>query len=336
MPSSTSHFKSLVPWQAVRLCVIALGAWAASAFYTLRLNPELAFYREGHRVKQQWVEKMNREHASKVIFSGGSSCASSINAQQMLEQDGLPAVNLGLAAGMGAKVLTIYSLQAARPGDLVVIALEPDLLATPIELEPFGIQFGMAAGDRALIQATVGMDWPSALADLRPGSYHLCTLLGKLILREPLYRYTPSQWRAGGWQEIVIPRPFVSTPVLDSLKLSDDGKAWLRFIRDYCAANRIRVALVLPWCYTSPSGAPALRSQYLGFLREIAEFIPLLKDPYLGVYTDRRIFSDSALHLTPAGAAFRTSELAREIKAGKMWTREELMVAGLDDPAPAD
>jgi hypothetical protein len=336
MALSISHFKSLVPWQAARLLVAALAVWAAGAFYTLRLNPELAFYREGHRLKQEWVQKMNREHASKVIFFGGSSCACSINARQMVEQDGLPAVNLGLAAGMGAKVLTLYSLQAARPGDLVVIALEPDLLAAPLELEPFGIQFAMAAGDRALVQATVGIDWPSALADLRPGSYHLCTLLGKLILREPLYRYTPSQWHESGWQEITTPRPFSSTPVLDSLKLSDDGKAWLRFISDYCAAHHLRVALVLPWCYTSPSGAPALRSQYLGFLREIAEFIPLLKDPYLGVHTDRSIFSDSALHLTPAGATFRTSELAREIKAGKMWTREELIVAGLRDPATAD
>ena len=152
MDSSTSLSKPRVPAFALWLLATALATWAAGALYTVRLNPELAFCRQGDRVKQAWIKKLEREQPYKIEVVGGSSCATTIIPEQMLAQYGLPVVNLGQGAGMGSKVLIRYGLETLRPGDTLIIAIEPGLLTVPLKFEPHGIQFCFAIGRPELLR----------------------------------------------------------------------------------------------------------------------------------------------------------------------------------------
>ncbi len=323
MASSTSHFESPVPWLALRLLAVAALAWAAGAVYTLRLNPEVAFYRRGDLVKRAWGQTLDRAYKSKTVVFGGSSCTTSINGGRMLRRHGLPVLNLGLGAGMGVKVLTRYALESLRPGDRLIMAMEPDLLAVPLDLETLGVQFSLAIGDPGLLRNPDRIDWPAAGLQLRPGGYHAFTLLGKILLRRPLYRYAPGEFHASGWQEVADRREFDGPPEMRP-QLSNDARQWLSFIRDYCDKHGVPVAFSLPWGYCPPEKLTAYRQNNLTVIRQVSKFLPVLKETGLGAYTVREHYADTPWHLTAEGAAVRTDELADRIEAWETWTRQEL------------
>ena len=90
MPSSTLHFSAAVPWKAMRLLVVAVAAWVMGALYTVRMNPEIAFFRRCDQVKRLWAQKLDREYTNKIVFCGGSSCNTSLDGERMLNQDACP------------------------------------------------------------------------------------------------------------------------------------------------------------------------------------------------------------------------------------------------------
>ncbi len=323
MALSILPFKLAIPGRAVRLLAVALTTWGVGAFYTLRVNPEIAFLHHGDAVKRAWAQKLERDYKSKIVIFGGSSCATSINGERMLERNSLPLVNLGLNAGMGAKILTRYALHSLRTGDTLIMAMEPDLLTVPLNLEPLGVQFSLATGNAELLRNHGRISWPSALLDLRPGGYHTFTLLGKIAFRQPLYRYEPREFHASGWQEVIVKREFPLPPAAN-LTLSKDAKELLTFIRTFCAQRGVRVAYSLPWGYRPPANRAPQQLENLNFLYQVSEFLPVLRQPSLGVHTVRDHFADTPWHLTTEGAALRTDELAGQIKVWETWSRAEL------------
>ncbi len=187
-----------VPRWALTLIAVAVLAWVAGAEYSFHLNPEIVFFRSGDRLKQGWLRRVRASHTNVTCICGGSSVATSIEGKRLLERHGLPVVNLGLGAGMGAKVLSRYALDPVETGDTLLICLEPDLLGGTIELEPLGVQFALTIGRPALLREGRFTDWPSALLCLRPGGYHVITLAGKLASGRPLYRYAAREFQPDG------------------------------------------------------------------------------------------------------------------------------------------
>src|SRR5689334_1425237 len=167
MASSTLHSRPRWPRRALGLLAVAVALWGACAAYTLRVNPEIQFYRSGHEKKQQWLAQLRAEFPTNILVLGGSSCATSIQGSRLRSQHGLPVANLGLGAGMGTTVLTHYALDVLRPGDTLIVALEPGMLISPVEMEPLGVQFALAIGQPSLARQNGRVDWPSALMDLR-------------------------------------------------------------------------------------------------------------------------------------------------------------------------
>lgn len=334
MASSTLPFDARSPRWALTLIAVAALVWASGAAYTLRMNPEVAFFRFGDRQKQGWLRQMRASHTHVTLVYGGSSVATSIDGRRLLERHGLPVVNLGLGAGMGAKVLSRYALEHVEPGDTLLIGLEPALLVGTIELEPLGVQFALGTGQPGLLREGGWIDWPSALLDLRPGGYHVITLAGKLALRKPLYRYALREFQDDG-RQVVEPRLDLTGAEAGNLRLSADGRALLVFIRDTCASRGVRVAYSMSWHYCRQESAGALRRCHLRFLGDVSEILPVLKDPSLGVHVDPRHFADTTAHPTSEGAALRTDELAASLKTWGVWTPAELAAAGVALPNPA-
>ncbi len=320
MDSSTSHSKApSVPWRAVQLAAVALGAWAIGAAYSLRGNPEIAFFRREHALKREWAASALSAYTNKVVVCGGSSCATSLDPGRLLSVHGLPVENAGLGAIMGARLLTRYGLDLVRTGDTLIVALEPDLLAGPIELEPLGVQFALAVGRPGWLRGAHGVNWPSALLDLRPGGQHTFALLGKILLRQPLYRYAISELQPGGWHRVAARRD-LGTPAVPAMPLSSQGRALLQSIRDECQRRQVRVACVVPWQFCLPENERALRHATLGFLRQVADVLPVLQEPSMGTHAVRDHFADTVFHLRPEIAAQRTDEFAEALKAWRLWS----------------
>ncbi len=323
MASSTSLSKSAVPRRAAGLLALAGLAWAVGGLYTLFWNPEVQFYKHGIRVKKAYAQKLDLEYPHKVVVAGGSSCATSVDGGRILQRDGIPVLNMGLAAGLGAKVLVRFAMSESRPGDTLILALEPPLLGGSLEVPDLGVQISLAAGLPALLPERAPCPWLKSLLDLRPGAYHVFTLTGKLLLRRPMFAYQPQDFHPSGWHETSMTRAFPN-PSLAERPLSQEGQAWLVTVRQSCAQRGIRVAYALPWYYCPPADAGRLRKIHARFLREVAAVIPVLKDPALGVHPVREHFANTNLHPTPAGAALHSDELARQIIAWQTWTLDEL------------
>ncbi len=175
MPSSTSPSKSSPGRLTWRLLAVAAVGWLGCAGYSLCLEPGQRFYLEAARIKRAWAEKMGREHKSRILVYGGSSCAFSINGERILGEQGLPVVNMGLGAGYGARFLTRWALSEARPGDSLIVALEPGLLngdltdtsrGGPSQLR--AASAGFAAQPRQFTYDLAGLANADAAARLQP------------------------------------------------------------------------------------------------------------------------------------------------------------------------
>jgi hypothetical protein len=278
-------------------------------------------------VKLAWAAKLDREHDRKVIVCGGSSAAFSIDGERMLKEHGVPTANFGLHAGMEPLFLAGLAAQAARPGDALIVALEPGLLMVPFSSPDLAGQMGAALGRLELVRASnltgERVHWVATAVSLRPGAYHFFTLLGKIALRKPLYRYSPEEVTPSGWQ---CARDFRAIPDQSIVagRLSPDARKLLTALRHWGETNRVQVAYSLPWGWVSEQRKAAFERMNVRFLAEMAGILPVLKDPTLGVHPVREHFADTEWHLTAAGAAARSDALAAQIKTRSFWSRQEL------------
>lgn len=145
MRSSTSPSSRRVPWFVVQLLAAALLTKGVT-FYTLRLNPEIAYLRGSDRIKRAPAgEDDARTRGENDPFWRIEL--------RILDRSGAvartprpSAVNLGRNAGLGASVLIEATLIETRPKDTLVMAIEPTLLTGPAEIPMLGVQFSFALG----------------------------------------------------------------------------------------------------------------------------------------------------------------------------------------------
>lgn len=337
MRSFISPFSPRVPRVAVWLALVALAAWGAGSFYTLRLNPEVRLYTAAARLEQAWARQLAAEPAPRLFVAGGSSCHTSIDPARLLREKNLRVVNMGLTAGLGVKFLTAWGLRECRPGDTLILALEPDLLTAPFTDPSLALQLSSALDAPELLtppwlDAPAASNWRSALA-LRPGAYHAFTLLGKVLHGRPLYRYQLADVKEAGWLQITLHRDIPSQKPRTA-NLSKDAHGMLAWLRDWSEKNRIRLAYSMPWAYVADSDTSALRAQNRNFLLQVAAYIPVLKDAKLGVHNVHRDFADTALHLTPAAAALRMDSLCDQVAQWSVWAPAELGFVAAQVPTP--
>ncbi len=327
MRSSISHSDRKIPRLALALLATGVLVWGLEVIYTLRWNPEVQFLGYAYRVKAAHAERLSAEGREKWVVSGGSSSFFSIDTERLGELTGKPAVNFALAAGIGASVLSQAAVQFTGPGDTLLVALEPVLLTDSLEPPGLGVQFSFVARHTEwFANPTIGTNrvpWASALLALRPGGYHTLTMLGKLVRGGPVYRYSTSDVRADGFTRTEV-RVEAYQAGFHSGRLPPASRAFLRALREWCDAQKVTAYYVLPWSYAAPEDADALRRLNVALLLEVAEFIPVIKDPRLGVYSEVGHFADSGYHLNETGAAIRTEELADLLRNHQIWTRQEL------------
>ena len=125
------------------LLLVAIASWMGCALYSVWLNPEVLHYVQGAAIKNRWADRMTREYGRKNLIFGGSATEFSIDGERMLTVHGLPMVNYGRSAGMGPCVLAESVLEHVRPGDVLIVSLEPALLTERLYQPSLGVQFSL-------------------------------------------------------------------------------------------------------------------------------------------------------------------------------------------------
>jgi hypothetical protein len=128
------------------LGVVGFLAWATAAFYSLRLNPEVLFYRDLSEIQQIWADHLRTTTATQFILVGGSSALFSVMPERAWEKNRVPLVNFGLAAGTGPQVMVMRGLTQTRAGDTLLVGIEPGLLTEDGVPAGLGIQYAFAMG----------------------------------------------------------------------------------------------------------------------------------------------------------------------------------------------
>jgi hypothetical protein len=304
----------------VTACSI-IGAWK----YVLKLSPEVDLYTYAAHKKIAYAKKLDEQGLAKIVLCGGSSCAFGVNTDAMQKRFDLPVVNFGMHAGMGAPVVVGLALKYTKPGDTLIVSLEPHLLFMSFDWPALGDQISYALKQPDLCEGgPLHLPRKGALGiflTMRPGAQNMLLFLPREISHLGVI-YPKSSFSASGWQSFdghVQPKPSVIPTAL-----SADGQTLLTKIVGYCRQNNIRVAYAMPWLYCDPAQMPHYQSMFSKYLYQVNRWMPVLRDPTLGIDTDPDDFGDGNNHLRPRGAARRGEQLARLIIQWNTWNPDEL------------
>lgn len=300
-----------------------LAAFALAFYLVVPANPEVKFWHAVEQRRDQEIAAVRQAQPEQPIlfFTGGSSCAFSIDPKIIEESCGMPAFNLGLPVAAEGKYIVHQALERTRAGDILVLCLEPDILAAYQETgkpSRFSLILSVAAGNpsEASGGGTFGMS--PAISDYlnfsRPGARFLSTLLAKAAVGRG-YRYTIDDIRYRGRLETPVRDPAMQPRgVVEQSRLSADGRTFLQSVVNAARQRRVRLAYAMPWHYTSESSLIACRANRLVLTNDIGTLMPTIEDDYAGAASDPEYFSDSAQHLSEKGAALRSQALAAKLK----------------------
>jgi len=314
------------PRLSLLLVTIALVAWSAGAMYTWFADPEMKFWAAAAKQKLDWVEKMREKHGYVIGVVGGSTTMFGIDAEYIEREHGLPVANLGLHVGMGPAALIGIGLSSLRKGDTLVLSLEPGILTEEYaETSKLGSKLSLILGNPGMLTlGEHGGNLPvvKTLSDLSPGGYHVMTMLGKLIMRMPLYRYSIENMRPGGLQITEERRDFTTSMDFSNpsemKNISEQGSEILNAVVAVAKARGIDVVYALPWSYWPAQTANEKRAANTSFLCAVAHFTEVLKEASDGVHSELADFSDSGQHLSADASIIRSASLAQSLKAQQL------------------
>jgi len=306
----------------IKASIAALLAYALGFIIAVPLNPETKFWRavSEQRDKEIPEARAARPGEPMIFFAGGSSCAFSVDPKIIEEKCGRSAFNLGFPIACGTKFILHQALEKTQPGDVLVVALEPDALTYASNSPAGTLSYGLAALDGSP-SATVGgssfgnhLSLREYLNLSRPGPGYMATWFSKLAVGKG-YRYAEKDIRYHGRIETPVSDPtldLASAKKVDSVH--DDGRLLLETFRDAARKKQVRLVYTMPWLLTAEAVADTNRKANTAILGSIAKTIPSIDDGYQGVATERRYFSDSGLHLTAEGSRLRTNALADALR----------------------
>jgi hypothetical protein len=308
-----------MPRLAPLLLGASLFALGVGAFYSLRIDPEISYWAAAAEHKLAWADQMRRQHGYVIGVVGGSTTTFGIDAERMHEEYNLPVANLGLHAGMGPDACVGLGFLALQRGDTLILSLEPSMLSKEDDVPTSRLASKLAARLREPRLLNWRPNQPSSLLgtpiQLQPGGYHTMTMLGKLALSKPLYRYTIEEMHPGGLQVTSERRPLSSPADPTPVQLSTSGRKLLEALKKEADQRGINLFYLLPWSYSPEEIAVRQRAVNARFLAEVQAVIPAIQEDALGVHTPLQDFADTTQHLTADAAARRSKILVPLLQA---------------------
>lgn len=305
------------------LLLALIGAYALSAALTITVNPETSFWAEVVARRETAISEIREKSPGQPItfFTGGSSCAFSIQPKIIEKTTGQPSVNLGLPAAAGARYILHQALRQAQSGDMIVVCLEPDTLTHPDqESSPSKTGFALEARLGNLTDSAGGTTFGKTprISDFltlpRPGAGYLITLAGRSITGKG-YRYKPGDIRPFGLIRTDVRDPDlrgVGDSVITSLH--PEGRLLLETYAAAAKQKGVRLAYSMPWYFTDTASLAHNRANKRKVLADIATIMPVIEDGFSGAMDGIENFADSGLHLSDSGTAARSLALAEALK----------------------
>ena len=315
-----------MPGLALKLLGVSLAAWAVGAIFTLWINPEIVFLKQAARTKQAWAQKLTHESGAKFLVCGASSTTFGIDGLRLRERHQLPVVNMGITAGLTPRILTEWALSETRPGDTLVVAIEPALLTIDQDATATAAQFCYALNSPQWLHGVLEPHesaGPASWLMLRPGGQQTFTYLAKNFGGQPLYRYRVADIQPSGLVTTAVRTTLTGAPGYNP-ELPAASRQMLRSLADWSRTNQVRLCYALYWAWCPPEDLMTFRRQNAAFLLQMSAFMPVLEDRRLGALTNQTLFADTALHLTAEGVVLRTDALGEELRAWRMWDTNEL------------
>lgn len=305
------------------LIVTAFLAWCVGVLYTSFVDPEIKFWTTAAKQKLDWVDKMREKHGYVIGVVGGSTTTFGIDAEYIEREHNLPVANLGLHVGMGPDVCIGFGLSALRKGDTLVLSLEPAAFTADYpETSKLGSKLALLLGRPEMTTWNGNnpqLELVRSLAMAPPGGYHVVTMLGKLALRMPPYRYNIANLQPGGLQvtderrDLAAEMDF-SSPYSDP-QLSKLGTQLLKNVLLAAEKEGIKLVYVMPWSYWPQETVDDRRTANAALLEAIGRHVRVIIEPSMGVHSELSDFADSGQHLTAEAAVARSAVLAETLKA---------------------
>lgn len=318
--SSSISRSSAGPLLVLALAVILSAAfsWHAKRHWQV----ESAFFSEAIRASERYAETLRADGQNPFIVFGGSTSRTSWIPSVLREEFGVPVVNFGLHAGFGPRVIAELAMREAQPGDTVVVAFEPAILArdetaTPTSgVDLFLHEEGLSFRCGRFFQLV-----PAHFVQYLQGNtrYNLFMLMKHLRGMKP-YRYVASEnLHDDGWMEVLERRPLTFDPAprtVRPIRLGAAGRDLLLSIRAECERRGCRAVYALPPRLDGNPNAPAAHSS---LILDILPILPVVRDPLLGCNPNPDEFADTPQHPIRPGALRATRSLGAALAGNDFW-----------------
>lgn len=306
-----------------KILIVLLLAYAAGFVITVTFNPEVRFWSDAIRSRDQVIDEIRRKSPDKpiIFFTGGSSCAFSVDPEIIEKKTGLPAVNLGLPVASGRDYILHQALRRCQPGDYLVLALEPDMICFPDTNEvPSRLGYGLEASlgnpfTAAMDAAGGSLEGTSGwLSVFRPGARYFMVFAGRTLGGKG-YRYKKADFRYRGRMETPIKLEEYEPGTLKTARSLDTaGRDYLKRASELAARKGVHISYSMPWRLTLPEALVRNREANRDILTEVSTILPTLPDVMYGSIDNPSLFSDSEWHLDAAGSSMRSTILASAVQ----------------------
>lgn len=252
----------------------------------------------------------------KIILVAGSNFAFGIDSALIEESLGMPAVNMGLHAGIGMSVPVEAAKPGINPGDIVILGFEYDLYDRPEPLD-YPLVWSTLNDRYSLLPSIIQKDeyLDMAFSFNKYSVNKLMHLLG-IISNDATTAYCRQAFNSHG--DIAFPRPdniIQNAPIPVTINADLIGEEVVRYLNDFAAYVRECGASVYITFPSILDSAVDNASDMDGFENELKKRlqIPIISDA--SAYSmSSEYFYDTTYHLTDRGAVVRTEKLIEDIR----------------------
>lgn len=308
---------------------IVIGAVAAlvlNQFYSYFFQYDLIYFRKAHDISTQYEEQLRKDGQPCVIFAGGSEIRAAIRPSVMLAEEGIRAVNAGMAAPNGIQANAIIGLQHVQPGDTFVLShistADKNLVPTAGGIKTAVQLYGFSAFHKELMPLNleaVSLLLTSDAANIFVNSIRKLTRGYNFIYEKH------AQVHPDGWLDVHHPHLYNNNRALTANRtspaISNAALTWIKDLQTECTRKGADFIIMIPvGCYEEKERINRLNQ----ILQLCKSGIKVLRDERLGSNPDTSFYSDTHYHMNAKGATENSRILARLIKEKSYWTVEEV------------
>lgn len=304
-------------------------SFVVNRLYESYFRPDSLFFSECLRKSKEWEKNIRAKAGSCYIFCGGSEVRMGIDPAIMNEKHGIATINAGVQAGNGIRCNIQSALPFIKNGDTLVISGP----ISPCELKEYGcthsgVNFCFTHQGIEVFRNGI---LPSSFIDtlFQGDSVTYCIHIMRILTRpECIYRYSSphnAKITESGRVEVMM--------TIEQDRGNPDPaqykhitfKGWKELIDDLkvqCEKRGARLVMYIPRAYVHKNIRKGAAKSALYFTQL---GVPVIQDPYLGSWEDKKAFSDTPLHLSIEGGKCLSDFLAKQLKNGRFWTERELI-----------